>query len=57
MDSSLPDSPDPLPNGAIHVLSNIMSNVLASATEAEVGALFHNAQDGCILRNTLISMG
>ena len=34
-----------------------MRNVLASATEAEVGALFHNAQDGCMLRTTLIEMG
>jgi hypothetical protein len=34
-----------------------MLNVLASATEAEVGALFHNAQDGSVLRTTLIEMG
>jgi hypothetical protein len=57
IDTSLPNAPPATPNGAIHVLSNIMRNVLASATEAEVGALFHNAQDGCVLRNTLIAMG
>jgi len=45
-DSSL-DAPPPTLNGAIHINSSIMNNVMASATEAEVGALFHNAQDGC----------
>ena len=45
------------PNGAIHVLCNIMPNVLASATEAEVGALFHNAQDACHIRNILEFLG
>jgi hypothetical protein len=51
---------DPVPpanNGAIHVNSVIMRNVLASATEAEVGALFHNAQDACMLRQTLTELG
>jgi hypothetical protein len=44
-------------NGAVHVNSIIMRNVLASATEAEVGALFHNAQEACILRQTLDELG
>jgi hypothetical protein len=56
IDTSHPDSPPPPPNSAIHVLSNIMRNVLDSATEAQVGALFHNAQDSCVLRNTLMAM-
>ena len=34
-----------------------MNNVMASATEAEVGALFHNAQDACPLRTTLEFLG
>ena len=51
------DAP-PVPiNGAIHVISKIMNNVMASATEAEVGALFHNCQDACMLRNTLEFLG
>jgi len=33
-----------LPNGPIHTLSNIMRNVMASAAEAEIGAVFANAQ-------------
>ena len=44
-------------NGAIHIVSTILQNVMASATEAEVGALFHNAQDACTLRNTLEFLG
>ena len=44
-------------NGAIHVHSSIMKNVVASAAEAEVGALFHNAQDACTLRQTLLDLG
>jgi hypothetical protein len=48
---------NPKINGAIHVHSSIMRQVLASATEAEVGALFYNAQDGSMLRTTLIELG
>jgi hypothetical protein len=44
-------------NGAIHITSSIMRNVLASATEAEVGALFYNCQEACMLRITLDEMG
>ena len=56
--STTPDSDPPPPlNGAIHIVSSIMRNVLASATEAEVGALFHNCQDACMLRTTLDEMG
>lgn len=51
------DTTRPDINGAIHVHSGIMKNVLASAAEAEVGALFHNAQDACTLRQTLIDIG
>jgi hypothetical protein len=56
--SSDPDTdPHPPLNGAVHVISNIMPNVLASAAEAEVGALFHNGQEACPLCNTLNDMG
>jgi hypothetical protein len=49
-------APPPL-NGAIHITSSIMRNVLASATEAEVGALFYNCQEAYMLRTTLDEMG
>ena len=55
--SSSPNAPPPPPNGPVHIVSNIMRNVMASATEAEVGACFHNAQDACPIRTTLNEMG
>jgi len=39
------NSKNPPLNGAIHVHSSIMHSVLTSAMEAEVGALFYNAQE------------
>jgi len=44
-------------NGAIHVVSNIMTNVMASAAEAETAGLFTNAQEACPVRTTLDEMG
>ena len=57
IDVQQPDAPQPKLNGAVHILSTILNNVMASATEAEVGALFHNAQDACMLRNALEFLG
>jgi hypothetical protein len=48
---------NPPMNVAIHVHSSIMKNVVASAAEAKIGALFHNGQDACTLRQTLIEIG
>jgi hypothetical protein len=59
-DPSKPPAPTTIPspqNGAIHIISTIMRNVMASTMEAELGALFHNARDGTPLRTTLIEMG
>jgi hypothetical protein len=59
-DPSKPPAPTAIPppqNGAIYIISTIMRNVMASAMEAELGALFHNARDGIPLRTTLIEMG
>ena len=44
-------------NGAIHIVSSIMKAVLASATEAELGALFYNVKDSVMLRTILTEMG
>jgi hypothetical protein len=46
------DAPPSVYNGAIHTISAIMANVMASATEAEFGALFHNALAIVPLRTT-----
>jgi hypothetical protein len=45
------------PNGAVHVLCHIMREVLSSAAEAELGALFHNGKEACPLRIALEEMG
>jgi hypothetical protein len=46
-----PDNPQP--NGAIHIESRIMRNIMASASEAETGALFHNGQEAAHIRQIL----
>ena len=48
---------DYAPNGAVHVLCHIMREVLSSAAEAELGALFHNGKEACPLRIALAEMG
>jgi hypothetical protein len=47
----------PRPNGAIHTVCHILRNVMASAAESKVGALFLNCQEAIPLRNTLIKLG
>jgi hypothetical protein len=44
-------------NGAFYVNATIMKFMVASTAEAELGALFHNCQDGIIFRKTLVDMG
>ena len=44
-------------NGAFYTSSSIMRFVVASAAEAELGALFHNCQTGMIFRQTLKNLG
>ena len=44
-------------NAPIFVLAKVIKNVMASAAESEVAALFMNAQEAVSLRNTLHDMG
>jgi hypothetical protein len=44
-------------NGSILNVASIIKNVVASASESEVGACFHNAQNGVPLRVTLAELG
>jgi hypothetical protein len=44
-------------NGSILTLSTILRMVVASAAEAEIGALFLNAKEGVNIRNILKEMG
>ena len=49
--------PPPPWNGAVHVLCHILLQVMASATEAEIGAVFKNCQDYLSMRTALQEMG
>jgi hypothetical protein len=49
-------TPD-LINGPIFCTSKIISCVVSSAAEAELGAAFQNAQKGAHFRNTLVELG
>ena len=44
-------------NGTIYIMCGILKFVLASAAEAELGALFLNSKEGIIMRLTLQEMG
>jgi len=56
--SSTADPAEPYKaNGAVHVLCHIMREVLSSAAEAELGALFHNGKEACPIRIALDEMG
>jgi hypothetical protein len=56
-DYNLDDESAPPPNGAIECASSVIPAVVASAAEAEYGALFMNGQTAAILRATLDAMG
>jgi hypothetical protein len=54
----MPKNEEPIKiNGTFYVNATILKFVVASAAEAELGALFHNCQDGIIFRQTLADMG
>jgi hypothetical protein len=48
-----PTATPPPYNGAIHTISSIIQNVMASTTKAELGAVFQNARDCIPLRIVL----
>ena len=55
---SVPIDGEPIQlNGAFYTNSVILNFVVASAAEAELGALFHNCQDDIIFCQTLSDMG
>ncbi len=55
---SLRRNGDPIKlNGAFHTLCSILRFVVASAAEAELGALFLNCQEGIIFKTTLEDLG
>lgn len=56
--SNHPDkTAEPSINGPVLVVSKILNNVMASASEAETAGLFHNCQEACPIQVTLEEMG
>jgi hypothetical protein len=53
----LATDPDPPNNGTIDVFCHIMREVLSSATEAELGAHFHNGKEACSFHACLTELG
>ncbi len=53
----LSTDPDPPDNGAIQILCQIMREVLSSAAESELAALFHNGKEACPVRTCLEELG
>ena len=47
----------PSNNGAVHTVAQIIRNVMTSACEAEIGAMFVNAREAVPMRQTLQEMG
>ena len=56
-DITKPDDPSPPTNGPVYTVCKTLRNVMASAAETELGALFYNGQDAIPLRHALIEMG
>jgi hypothetical protein len=55
---SLPVDGDPIKlNGTIHIACTVLKLVAASAADADLGALFLNAQEAKVLRLTLLELG
>jgi hypothetical protein len=52
-----PDDTPPPFNGPVLVTANIIKVVVASATEAEFAAIFHNCQDAVLCRTILEDLG
>jgi hypothetical protein len=54
---AISNPPTPTPNGAIHVLCKTLRSVAASASKAETGSLFLNAQEAVPIITALEEMG
>jgi hypothetical protein len=50
-------TPQPTANGAINILCQILREVVSSAAEAELAALFHNGKEACPIRIALEELG
>jgi len=56
-DPTKPPTSDPTPNGPIYILCKILKNIMGSAMEAEIGAMYLNGQEAVPIRQTLEELG
>lgn len=49
--------PPPINNGPVHTVCNKLRNVMGSAAEAEIGAIYLNCQEALPIRNILSELG
>ena len=56
-DMSMPPTTRPHLNGPIHSISRIISNVMGSAAEAEIGAVYINSQEAVPMRTFFFELG
>ena len=53
----MPPTNRPRLNGPIHSISQIMSNVMGTAAEAEIGAAYINGQEAVLIRTLIHELG
>ena len=51
------NDPSPPWNCAVHILCQILSNVMSSTTLAEIAAVFANCKECLVIRQSLVEMG
>jgi hypothetical protein len=51
------DKSSRITNGAMLIISTVLKQVMSSAAEAEIGAVFLSAKEGTVLRTTLEELG
>ena len=56
-DPTKPSIQQPKLNSALHVECRLLRRIIASATEAEIGGVFHNCQTSVPIRTTLQELG
>ena len=56
-DPTKPSTQQPKLNGTLHVECRLLRHIMASATEAEIGNVFHNCQTLVLLRIILQKLG
>ncbi len=52
-----PNDTEPMHNAPVHVMCNIMKEIVSAASEAELAGLCHNGKEACPIRTCLAELG